>query len=210
MINHTFFQEGNYYVHLTTRSANNTSQGILDGKATTVISVAPEIANLVVYANGKKLQEKNHTKIGTQEAQRGVVFDASASLPRGAREILSHSWEVTGRDGFKYTSDINTGRPGILSLSLPGNGGYNIKLSATDNESNTITKTFLLAVSDPIAIIRMNPAVPTTASEISFDAGASYSITSRIRRYQRELFDENGDVVSITQQKSFSRKIEKP
>lgn len=82
VVNYTFEQEGNYYVHLTARSANNTTQGILDGSATTVISVAPEIANLVVYANGKKLQQRNHVKIGTQDAQNGVVLDASASMPR--------------------------------------------------------------------------------------------------------------------------------
>jgi hypothetical protein len=35
-----------------------------------VITVAPEIANVVVYANGKKLQQKNYTKIGTQDAQK--------------------------------------------------------------------------------------------------------------------------------------------
>lgn len=48
-----------------------------------IVTVAPEIANLVVYANGKRLQEKNYTKIGTTEARNGVSFDGAATLPKG-------------------------------------------------------------------------------------------------------------------------------
>ncbi len=82
VISYTFEKEGTYYVHLTTKSANKPTEGILDGEATTIINVAPEIANLVVYANGKRLQEKTYTKIGTTEAQNGVLFDGTATLPK--------------------------------------------------------------------------------------------------------------------------------
>ena len=82
MISYTFDKEGTYYVHLTAKSANKPTEGIQDGDATVVITVAPEIANLVVYANGKRLQEKTYTKIGTTEARNGVMFDGAATLPK--------------------------------------------------------------------------------------------------------------------------------
>lgn len=97
-----------------------------------------------------------------------------------------------------------------MTTRLPSNGAYTVRLSATDNEQNTITKSFLIAVSDPIAIIRMTPENITTSSMINFDASASYSLSSRIRRYQWEIFDDKGDTVFITQQRSMSRQLKQP
>lgn len=82
VISHTFESEGTYHVHMTVRSANKDTKGILDGATTQIVNVSPEIANLVVYANNKKLHEKVYTKIGTSEARNGIVLDASATLPK--------------------------------------------------------------------------------------------------------------------------------
>lgn len=210
VISYTFDTEGTYYVHLTAKSANKSTEGIQDGRATTIINVAPEIANLVVYANGKRLQEKTYTKIGTTEARNGVVFDWSATLPKGGREVMSHSWEFAGANGYKYFSDTIPGWPGTIRLQLPDNGSYTVKLSLTDNENNTITKSFLVAVSDPIAIIKQNPEQVTTTTQVSFDAGASYSINSRIRRYNWEVYNEAGDREIVSQQKIVTHKFVKP
>ena len=210
VISYTFEQEGTYYVHLTAKSANKPTEGILDGSATTIITVAPEIANLVVYANGKRLQEKTYTKIGTTEARNGVVFDGSATLPKWGREILSHSREIVGANGYKYTSNTVEWRPGNLTQQLPDNGSYTIKLSLTDNENNTIVKTFLVAVSDPIAIIKQNPETITTTTQVSFDAWASYSINSRIKRYNWEIYNDKWDREVVSQQKTVTHKFTKP
>lgn len=75
VVKHTFETEGNYLVHMTARSANRDTEGILDGEATTAINVAPETANIIVYANSKKLLTKTYTKIGTFDAQKGVSID---------------------------------------------------------------------------------------------------------------------------------------
>ena len=95
-------------------------------------------------------------------------------------------------------------------MRLPDNGSYTLKLSLTDNENNTITKSFLIAVSDPIAIIKQNPEKITTTTQVSFDAGASYSINSRIRRYNWEIYNEAGDREVISQQKIITQKFTKP
>jgi hypothetical protein len=47
------------------------------------IDVSPKSAVISIYANGQKLDVNDIVKIGVQEAQRGVVFDASATIPIG-------------------------------------------------------------------------------------------------------------------------------
>ena len=51
-----------------------------------------------------------------------------------------------------------------MTLKFPNNGSYTVKLSLIDNESNTITKSFLIAVSDPIALIKQTPELLTTST----------------------------------------------
>jgi PKD repeat protein len=210
VVKYTFEQEGNYYVHLTAKSANKTTEWILDGEATSVITVAPEIANVVVYANGKKLWQKNYIKIGTQDAQRGIVLDGSATLPKWWREIQSHFWAVDGGNGFKYISETIVWKPENMTLKFPNNWSYTVQLSLLDNENNTITKSFLLAVSDPIALIKQTPENLTTSILWTFDASASYSLKSRLKKYNREVFDEIGDKIFVGQSKMFTRKFTKP
>ncbi len=95
VVNHTFTEPGAYQVHLTVRSVNQRSEGILDGQATTTISVSPKTARMRIFANGKQLDEHNPTRIGTAEAQKGIVFDAKATVPTGGRSIENHKWLIT-------------------------------------------------------------------------------------------------------------------
>lgn len=210
IVKHNFEVEGNYLVHLTSRSVNNLSEGILDGEATVSINVSPETANLVVYANGKKLQNKTYTKIGTAEAQRGVTLDATPSQPKWGREITKHRRDINGANGFRFQSEEFPTKPGSLTVPLPNNGAYTINLTITDNENNVITKSYLLAVSDPIAIIKQTPEKLTTSQIARFDGSASYAIQSRIKQYSRELFDEAGERLFASQTKDFSRQFSKP
>lgn len=91
---YTFTKEGNYKVRLTVRSVNNSDEGIFDGEQVLDISVAPQAANIAIFANGKRMNDQIPTKIGTQEAQRGVRLDGSATTPLGGRQILWHEWTV--------------------------------------------------------------------------------------------------------------------
>lgn len=210
VVKYTFEEEGNYQVHLTARSANNITDGILDGEATTNINIAPESSLLVVYANGKKLQTKVYTKVGTQEAQRWIVIDWSASQPKGWRSIISHHREIVWVNAFRYVSEEIQGDPQSVNVQLPSNGTYTIKLIAIDNENNVMTKAFLLAVSDPIAIIKQTPENPSTSTIVRFDWSASYALQSRLSRYTWELFDDQGDKIFTKQSKDFSRQFSKP
>ncbi len=63
VINYEFKEAGNYVVHLTVRSSNYLAKGILDGELDINVNVAPKAANIVVYANTKKLDKNKTVKI---------------------------------------------------------------------------------------------------------------------------------------------------
>ncbi|MDR3168340.1 MAG: PKD domain-containing protein [Candidatus Peribacteria bacterium] len=208
VINYTFEESGNYVVHLTVRSSNH-SKGILDGEMDLNVDVEPKAANIVVYANTKQLDKTRPTKIGTQEAQKGVIFDGSPTMPTGGRRILRHARTITSRDGFKRSREFD-GVPRYINVPLNGNGEYLIKLATTDNETNTVSETFSLTVSDPVAIIKQTPDEGNTSTTFSFDSSASYSLTARLKLYTWEIFDSNGTKTDTIQGKSIKKQFTKP
>lgn len=210
VVNHTFEIEGTYIVHLTVRSANQQSDGIFDGSAKIAINVAPPAATVSLFAGGQRMKDDIITKISSQEARAGILFDASATLAKGWRKITSHKREITNGKWFTF-SEWGEFAPGNKNIVLPQDGEYNISLTVTDNEKNVLKKTYRLVVSDPIALIRVNPTQWwTTATMFNFDGSASYSVASSIRSYRRDVIDENGDRIETLQTKDFKKQFLKP
>lgn len=209
VVNTTFDDPGNYQVHLTVRSSNQATNGIFDWEKTISIDVTPKTANIVVYANGQKLTKSDKVKIGIQEAEQGVVFDGSATLPMWGRQILSHIRTVSSKDGFSYVKD-GDGKPGVMRLVLPGQGEYKLDMTTVDNEANKLTETYYVLVSDPVAIIKQQPEQGNTSMTFAFDSTPSYSIVSSLKLFTREIFDENGDKTDTFQGKSIKQQFKKP
>jgi PKD repeat protein len=134
-------------------------------------------------------------------------------MPTGGRKIQTYKWEITGRDGFKYNKE-GSGSPTYINVPLNGNGEYTIKLTTTDNENNKVSESFLVMVSDPVAIIKQSPSVGNTSTTFSFDASASYFITSqpasRGTPYLWEIFDDKGDKTDTFQGKNIKKQFIKP
>ncbi len=120
------------------------------------VNVAPQAANIAIFANGKKMNDQVPTKLGNQEAQKGVRFDGSATTPLGGRQILSHEWDIEGDNKYSQKEASNT-PPGVFVLPLSNNGLYKVTLTVKDNEGNTVSKTYQLVVSDPVATIKQTP-----------------------------------------------------
>lgn len=209
VVNTTFSDAGTYQVHLTIRSSNQATDGIFDGEKTISIDVLPKTANIVVYANGQKLVKDSKIKIGIQEAEKWIVFDGSATLPMGWRQIISHNRTVTSQEWFNY-SKAGDGKPGVVKLVLPWQWEYKLAMTTVDNESNTITETFYIIVSDPVAIIKQMPDKGNTSIIFSFDSTPSYSIVSSLKLFTREIFDENGNKTETIQGKSIQQQFKKP
>lgn len=209
VVNATFDEPGNYQVHLTVRSSNQATNGIFDGEKTISIDVTPKTANIVVYANGQRLTKDDKVKIGIQEAEQGIIFDGSATLPMGGRQILSHIRTVSSKEWFSYTKN-GDGKPSIMRLVLPGQGEYKLDLTTVDNEANKLTETYYILVSDPVAIVKQQPEQGNTSMTFAFDSTPSYSIVSSLKLFTREIFDENGDKIETFQWKSIKQQFKKP
>jgi len=209
VVNYTFAEPWNYLVHLTVRSSNRTSQWIFDGEKTMSIDVTPKTAIISIYTNGQKMTKDSKIKIWTQEAERWVVFDASATIPMWWRQLITHHREITSKDGFSYTKD-GDGAPGAIRLALPGQGEFKISLVTTDNETNKVTETYYLVVADPIAIIKQTPDIWNTSSTFAFDASASYSVLSQLRLYTWEIYDQEGNKLEVFQGKSIKQNFKRP
>jgi len=85
------------------RSANQGSEGIFDGSAKIAINVAPPAATVSIFAAGQRLKDDVIAKVSTQEARAGVIFDASATLAKGGRKLISHKREITNNKGFFFS-----------------------------------------------------------------------------------------------------------
>lgn len=211
VVNHTFPKPGNYIVHVTVRSANAISKGIFDGEASVSVSVAPKSANIAVYVNGELASEDNITRLGTEEAQRGVVIDGTSTAPVWGRKILSYTWTVMAQNDAKFIiKRAGEGSPDQFTQDFPRNGLYKITLAVVDNEDNTVTETYQVSVSDPVATIKFTPEQGDTSSTYSFDATASYSLTSRIKKYQRILSNDEGEQMETYDTKQFKRAFKAP
>ena len=208
VVNHTFTEAGNYIIHSTIRSVNS-NKWVLDWEAVTNVNVAPQSANIAVFANGKKMNEDGYVKVWTTEAKNWVTLDWTATTPNGGRKIKSHVREINSVDGYKNIINSEWS-PSVAKFVLPWNGIYTVKLSVNDNENNTVYKSYQLVVSDPVAIIKQSPEAWTTSTKFSFDAGNSYSVSSKVKMYKWEVFDTNSNIIDTIQSKQINKQFIKP
>jgi len=208
VLHYTFEKEWNYLVHLTAKSSNS-SKGILDGDQTISVDVTPKAALVSLYANGQKMVKERKSKVGTLEAQKGVVFDASATIAMGGRQLMSYRREITSKEGFSFIKE-GEGKPDLMRVSLPDKGEYKVHLEVLDNETNTTSEDYTIVVSDPVAIIKANPDKGNTSETFAFDGSPSYSVLSSLKVYTWEIYDENGNKLETYQGKSIKEKFKKP
>lgn len=209
VLNYTFQEPGLYTVHLTVRSSNKTTQGIVDGSQKFSVDVTPRSANIVAFANGQRLKKTEKIKLWLQEGQRGIVLDGSTTTARGGRILTNHRRDITGPNGFAATR-AGEGIPWTLRVVLADQWEYTINLTVFDNQNNQLTEKFSLAISDPVSLIKQIPEVGNTSVSYTFDGSTSYSITSRLRLHTREIFDNNGNRSDTFQGKNITKQFTRP
>ncbi len=209
-INYEFKEAWKFIVHLVVRSSN-VDKWILDGEKDLTINVSPKTANIVVYANTRKMSTKEAVKIWTIEWINGVIFDGSATRVKEWNQIESHTRTITNQSvGFSYSKTKN-GMPSYTEeIYLKDEWEYKVTLSTKDNEKNVVSETFSLYVSDPVSVIRQTPAEWTTSSTFVFDWSASYSLSSRLDTYLWEIFNEEWNKTKTEQWKKMSEIFKSP
>ena len=211
LINYTFEEAGRYIVHLVVRSSNVDELWILDGEQDITIDVSPKAANIVVYANTRKMTKNSPIKIWTSEGEKWVIFDWSATMPIDGRRIMSHAWVITSPDGSVLYREENKWAPRYLKpIFLNTNWEYGVTLTTYDNENNVVSETYRIYISDPVSVIRQTPELWDTSTVMTFDGSASYSIKSRLSSYVWEIFNENWDKIQTDQWKKISKIFTEP
>ena len=208
VISYTFENAGNHIVHLTVRSSN-VNNGIFDWEKDVAVNVKPMSASISVYANWKKLDRLDKLKFWTQEWVNWVVLDWSATIPLWWREIKTHNRKIEGWNGFSFKKNWE-GIPWIIKVVLPNEWEYKVTLTTRDNEWNEISETYSIVLADPVAIIKDSPEAGTTSTKYTFDASSSYSVTSSIKLFTREIFDSNGNKKATYQWKTISYQFKEP
>jgi PKD repeat protein len=196
-------------VHLTVRSSNKTTQGIVDWSQKFSVDVTPRSANIVAFANGQRLKTTEKVKLWLQEGQRGVVLDGSTTTARGWRILTNHRRDITGPNWFQATR-AGEWVPWTLRVVLPDQGEYTVNLTVFDNQNNQLTEKFSLAIADPVSLIKQIPDIGNTSVTYTFDGSTSYSITSRLRLHTREIFDNNGNRSDTFQGKTITKQFARP
>lgn len=210
VINYTFDKPWKYIVHFVARSSN-VDEWILDWEQNIEINVNSKAANIVVYANTRKMSEDWPLKIWTTEWEKWVVFDGSLTMPVwwNERKIMSHRWTIVNNWNTVYDSKVLEWYPKYINVPLKWSWLFKVTLSTWDNETNQASETYELYLSDPVAIIKQTPSDWTTSTTFNFDGSASYSITNKLDTYYWEVFDANwwdthGDVVKWSYDKKIS------
>ncbi len=206
VLSYTFKEAWKFIVHLVVRSSN-VGEWILDWEKNLTINVTPKAADIVVYANTRRMISTSPLKIWISEWEKWVVFDWSLTQPRWWRKIQKHRWTITNSSmGFSYDSKYIDGKPSYINVPLKWNWLFKVTLTTLDNENNTVSESFDLYMSDPVTIIRQTPEEGTTSTTFNFDGSASYSVTNRLNTYIWELFDwnwssDNGNKLMMVQGK---------
>ena len=191
VINYTFKEPGRFIVHLVVRSSN-VDDWILDGEKNFTIDVSTKAADIVIYANTRRMSQNSPLKIWISEWEKWVVFDGSLTSPRWWNKIKSHRWKITNQAvWFSFDSKEKEWAPGAITQKLNWNWEFKVTLSIKDNQNNTYEESFYLFMSDPVTIIKQSPDNWTTSTTFNFDASSSYSITNKLDTYIWEVFDNN-------------------
>jgi len=214
VLSYTFEESWKFIVHLVVRSSN-ANIWVLDWEKNITVNVTPKAADIVVYANTRRLSVSTPLKIWITEGERWVVFDWSLTKPRWWRQIQSHRWTIVNSSAwFSYDSKFIDWEPSYINVPLKWKWTFKVTLTTRDNQNNTVSESYYVYLSDPVTIIKQTPEIWTTSTTFTFDGSSSYSIISRLNTYVWEVFDgngdkDNGDKIIMTQGKKLNMNTNK-
>lgn len=210
VVKHTFYESNDYVVHLTVKSSNKSSEGILDGSSSTTVSVAPPIANLSLYIQWQRAYKDSYIKLSSEEWKNWVLFDATWTTPAWSTKITSSFWEIRKDNKIIYKREVPN-YPWSVKVNLPENGFYDVSLWIKDNTWKAIEETYRVIVSNPVSLIKIWPETGNTSSKFIIDGSPSYSVNWKIDNYKWTIVWPDGSRIDSFQwKKNFEYKFNKP
>lgn len=193
-INYTFKEEGNFSMFLDVKSNHKNAGGytdVLPFSSRNVIEVKEKVASFIIGINGVSLGEADEIKFTPEEANYGLIFDATSSTPTGGAKFRRTEWIFGNGVERKYD-----GAPKIERVVYSKEGNYPVSLKLTTNEGRVIERLFTLAIHKPIATIQANKDDGYIGDKFTFSARTSAN--EKNLSYTWNIIDISNDKVLST------------
>ena len=190
-LSYRFTEEWNYIVFLDVTSSHRNSAWNIDvlpysGKVE--IKVEEKIASVIFRISGQKLPSNDEIKFSPEEANYGLIFDATSSVPSTWTKFLETSWDFGNGVKKKYK-----GSPRIERVIYSREWEYDATLRLKTNQLNVIVKNFRVIVHKPIASISSSQEEGFIGDKFVFRAVAHGSKKSLA--YIWEIIDLESDKI---------------
>ncbi len=193
-INYTFKEEGNFSMFLDVKSNHKNAAGytdVLPFSTRNVVEVKEKVASLIVGINGISLWEADEIKFTPEEANYGLIFDATSSTPTGWAKFRRTEWIFWNGVERRYD-----GSPKIERVVYSKEWNYPVSLKLTTNEWRVIERIFTIAIHKPIATIQANKDDGYIGDKFTFSARTS--VNEKNLSYTWNIIDISNDKIIST------------
>ncbi len=192
-INFTFKEEGKYSIFLDVTSVHKNAEGytdVLPFRSRAEVTIKEKIASLIINIDGDRVEDNEVLKFTPDDANYGLLFDASSSTPTWGAKFIKTQWDF----GNGATRSYN-GPPKIERVRYGAEGDYNVKLRLETNEWKSVERNFALIIRDPIARIETNRDDGFIGDSFTFSAKSSG--LERNLTYNWEIVDIDNEQVLL-------------
>ncbi|MDD5770218.1 MAG: PKD domain-containing protein, partial [Candidatus Gracilibacteria bacterium] len=197
-INYTFKEEGNFSVFLDVKSTHKNSLGyndVLPFSTRSIVQVKEKIASLIINVNSNPLRESDSLKFTPEEANYGLIFDATSSTPTGGAKFTRTEWNFGNGVERKYDGD-----PKIERVVYSREGDYTVSFKLYTNEGKTVERKFVIEVHKPIASIVSNTENGFIGDKFTFSAISS--INEKNLSFLWNIIDISNDKILVSKEGS--------
>lgn len=190
-INYTFKNQGTFSIFLDVTSSHKNSGGntdVLPLRKRVDIIVQEKIASLIINVNGDRVNDGEELKFNPDDANYGLIFDATSSTPTFGTRFERTQWDFGNGVIKSYL-----GWPKIERIRYGRQGDYSVSMRLTTNEGQIVETDFMVYVRDPIAKIEVNRQDGYIGDSFTFSAKSSWIF--RDLSYNWEIIDIESDKV---------------
>ncbi len=205
VIVHEFTEPNTYAVRLqvaTSRRDANNYKTASDGVSVVRIKANPPASQVRFRINGAEASDVY--RLTLKEAQAGVTFDPSSTVPAIGRTIEKYEWF------FGDTATETRSTPTVVVHGYPKAGEFFVKLVVTDNHGVKDQSIVKLLVNSLAADISVTPRQGNVNTQYQFKGVTSRSDDGAIVSYAWSIEDDKGQKLFDTDEQTFFYKFDHP
>jgi len=206
IVSETFKIPNTYVVHLRIKSpVVNGKPSVLDGEATISIKAQMPPAMIHLNINNVDVSDLDYYKVTLEEAQKGLVFDPSGSVPKDGFQFVQTYWHF----GDAQNAIVIDGSPLSYIHAYQKLGWYPVTLRLTDNAKQSFTKKINIEVSASVAIINITPKTGTTDTFFTFSSTQS-RVPGGYKSIQWSIMKKEGEKIKESHDSFFTYRFDQP